>query len=187
MHAVKRTLVVIVYLLLVIFGMLIGARTNGGRRVGAQITQTGPTSIQTSAGAPTLPCVADTEGVLDWNTTANIIYICKSTVWTSPGIAAQWFLNGVQQASVKCDVVTGTTAANGTATINISGMGFTSLLGAPQPAVVNSALAPIVVTAASATSISVLAQSSSVISLLGNNITLFANAALPYTVQVCGV
>lgn len=100
-----------------------------------------------------------------------------------------WYLNGTVQSNVKCDIVTGTTASNGTGTISISGLGFTTLLGTPQPSVLssgNTTPATVTMTAASTSSISVYATAGSTITIATINITSFVATALAYSVIVCG-
>jgi len=101
----------------------------------------------------------------------------------------QWFLNGVLQSNVRCDVLTGTTATNGTGTISYAGMGFTTIMGISQPVLLVPATTPATIntTASTNSSVSVYVTSGSVVTILTINVISFSAAALPYSVTVCGV
>lgn len=108
-------------------------------------------------------------------------------VTNPPGAGASMYLNGTVQGGARCDFVTGTTSAAGTATVNITGMGYSSLIGIPQVSLTSSSIGIPIITSYSATSISVLAQGTNVVSILGINVTTFSNSALSFSVLVCGV
>lgn len=131
-------------------------------------------------------------GLIDDTTlnSGNTLSKCRSGVVVPPFMEpVTYYLNGVAQTGARCDFLTGTTNSSGNITFNISGMGYTTIIGQPQPATIN-ASGPVLLTttASSTTSISMNAQSGAVVSILSFSVTIFSNAnALPVSEYVCGV
>lgn len=169
------------------------------RHMHAQVVQpvTPQLAILAQIGPPTASCDATNTPQLDINsdpaqTALGRFYQCNANSGSygwMPLPAPSWFyLNGALLSNPKCDIVTGTTAANGTSTKDISGMGFAALAGTPQVIVegtVGSVFNP-VVTAKSVTSISIYITGGPILSVLGLNV-LNGNAAVAnYSMTVCG-
>lgn len=157
---------------------------------GAQgpIGLTGATGSQGAIGNTGAVGTTGATGTAGTNGTNGAVGATGSTGSTGPA-GVTWYLNGTTQSNVKCDIVTGTTASNGTGSISISGLGFTTLLGTPQPSVLSSGTttpATVTMTAASTSSISVYATAGSTITIATINITSFVATALAYSVIVCG-
>lgn len=170
------------------------------RHMHAQVVQPVPPQlpILTQIGPPAGPCDATNTPQLDINgdpnpTAIGRFYQCNNNTgpygWMSLPAPSNLYLNGVLQAAPKCAFYTGTTAANGTITFNISSLGLTSLVGQPQPSVTGTGTSPATVnlTAASTTSISLFVTSGTILSVVGINVSLFGAAALPVGVYFCGV
>lgn len=168
---ISGRIVTIVVLVMLLIALLLSGRHKSVPKVNQYFTVNG--QISCAAGSAV--------------TTQSINTGQSCTPFSLPTSGVGVYLNGALQSSVKCDIATGTTSGAGVATINISGMGYTSLLGIPQTQISNGTIGSIITTSYSASSVSILAQGTTTISLLGSNVTLFANAALPYTVMVCGV
>lgn len=109
---------------------------------------------------------------------------------TGPSGAVPIYLNGTLQSNVRCDFLTGTTAGTGLATFNYSGMGFTTLVGQPQPSVQGTGTNPYFVNfqgAPTATSTTVYASVGSIVSVVGINVSLVGLASsVPVGLFVCG-
>jgi hypothetical protein len=126
------------------------------------------------------------------STGATGVGVAGSTGPTGPS-GVSWSLNGVSQSSVRCNVMTATTSSGGTATFNYSGMGYTTLLGYGQPSI----LAPAsstnsytvnVTGTPSTTSASIYAAQSSLITVVGIQVSLIGVASsAPVGMWVCGV
>lgn len=102
-----------------------------------------------------------------------------------------WYSNGTLVSTpVKCNWMTATTAGTGLAVFNYSGMGFTSLVGDPQPAIRGTGTTPYLINiqgTPTTTSTTVYASQASIISVVGINVTLIGLAAsAPVSLQVCG-
>jgi hypothetical protein len=98
-----------------------------------------------------------------------------------------WYLNGVQQSNVRCDILTTTSASNGTWSVSYSGMSYSTIL-AVDATVTGSSNVPYTVqpTSVSTTGTSGYAAVGSIISVVSINVSLFSSVAIPVTVKVCG-
>jgi hypothetical protein len=110
---------------------------------------------------------------------------CTLPASSSP---VSFYLNGtLQTATVKCGYYTGTTAANGTATVSYSGLGLTTVFGPPNVSMSNAAASTGQVTSYTNTSANILTQGGTTISIVGINILSLSGSAMPYGLFVCGV
>lgn len=167
----------------------------------------GQTSSPVAGGYSAIPSGTGTPSATCNDSIGNLLYVDATPIITSGAgrfwqcnnasgsytwtnlpvpVPVSYYLNGVAQMGVRCDFLTGTTSAGGTITFNISGMGYASLLGQPQPSV-QSASAVVSLGTFSTTSVTLNAQAASVISVVGINVTLLSNAALPVGLYVCGI
>lgn len=189
-------LIVAFFIFTIIFGIV---EYQVEKRTHAQVVQpvTPQLAILTQIGPPTASCDAANTPQVDINsdpaqTALGRFYQCNANSGSygwMPLPAPSWFyLNGVLLSNPKCDIVTGMTAANGTSTKDISGMGFAALAGTPQVIVegtVGSVFNP-VVTAKSVTSISIYITGGPILSVLGLNVLNGNAAAANYSMTVCG-
>ena len=98
-----------------------------------------------------------------------------------------WYLNGSAQTNVKCGIWTGTTSSSGTATKNITSLGISTVLGQPTVNALGTGPYTTNATSFTATSVSILINAGSTVSIVGINIISLSGAAVPYSVTVCGV
>lgn len=146
---------------------------------------TGPTGAQGITGSTGAQGSTGATGTAGTNGTNGAVGATGVTGATGPA-GVTWYLNGVAQTNVKCDILTGTTNSSGTITFNISGMGYTSILGQPQPSV-QATTGTVSLGTFSASAITLNATSGTTISIVGINILSLAAAAVPVGVYFCGV
>lgn len=155
--------------------------------------------LSSGAGLPgtIITCNASANNMPFWNTVSNVVSACNGTNWVdlvSPPTAAPvaFYSNGtLQSPTTKCGYATGTSSASGSFTFNPSTAlsGITTIIGVPQPTVTAAASTSANVTLQTgytATSATVFVQTASIISVVGINVTLFSNAALPVSIFLCG-
>lgn len=101
------------------------------------------------------------------------------------------YLNNTLQSNVRCDFLTTTTAGTGLATFSYSAMGFTTLIGQPQPSIYGATSSPYLINiqgTPTTSSTTVYASVASIISVVGINVSLIGVAAsAPVGLTVCGV
>lgn len=104
--------------------------------------------------------------------------------------SVSYYLNGTLIAGtgsgLKIGVYTGTTSGSGTATISLTGMGLGTILGFPTVNAQGAGPFTTNTTASSTSSVSILINSGSVVTILGINIISLGGAAVPYSVTVLG-
>lgn len=98
-----------------------------------------------------------------------------------------WYLNGTVETAVKCGIFTGTTSGAGTATVSLTSLAISTVLGQPTVNALGAGPYTTNATSISPTSVSILVNAGTVITILGINIISLGGAAVPYSVTVCGV
>lgn len=106
--------------------------------------------------------------------------------WTNLPNSVSYYLNNTAQAGARCDFLTATANSSGVATFDYSAMGFTTILGQPQPSV-QANPGTVALTSFNTTGATVNVTAGTVISILTINIVSFAGAALPSGLFVCGI
>lgn len=170
-----------------------------GRTKSVHAYQISPVGAPAPQMRDSLPaCNSTLDGVQFWARATGISSTCdaNTSAWINPPYASTapvaFYSNGtLQSPTTKCGYATGTSSAAGSFTFNPSTAlgGITTIIGAPQPTVTaaaNTSANVTLQTGYTATSATVFVQTASIISVVGINVTLFSNAALPVSIFLCG-
>lgn len=125
---------------------------------------------------PTIPAAQVNS---DWNSTSGLSQILNKPPLT------QYYLNGTLiTQTVKDLTYTGTTASNGTATINISALSCTQLVGLPTVDCQSGSLCTPQSSSSSVSSVAVLTNGGTTVSIVGINIVSLASSAIAYSMKL---
>jgi len=163
------------------------ANTTGffGRVLAPTHISVGPTGATGSTGSQGVAGVMGATGAQGIQGIQGTTGIQGATGATgSTGASAAYYLNGTLVTSpVKDFTYTGTTSSSGTATVSLSAIGCTSLIGLPTVNCQSGAVCTPQTTASSSTSASVLTSGGTTVSIVGINILSLSASALSYSVS----
>lgn len=151
-----------------------------------------PAPMLSGVGAPSsfFTCGNPFVNMLFVNSSATVttgrFWLCDGTNWNNLPNTVTYYLNNTAQPTARCDFLLGTTNGAGSFTFDYTAMGFSSIIGQPQPSV-QASPGTVSLTSFSTTGATVNATVGTVITILTINIVSFGGAALPVGLFVCGV